>query len=74
MTTKKEENKSAAGPWIFTNDRKPPRDGRLIIGEWSFGTMTARWDKTDKRWLEDDDKYPMTFMKKDPVRWAEIRL
>jgi len=36
--------------------------------------MTARWDKIDKRWLEDDDKYPITFMEKDPVRWAEIRL
>jgi len=81
----KEQCNCAAGPWYLSSKKKPPRDGRLIIGIWENGSypgypLVAHYSQRD--WLPAGKKAKAwilnleleTHCYSDPDWWVEIRL
>jgi len=70
----KERCNYAAGPWYLSSDKEPPRDGRLIVGQWRrCGYAVMGWK--DKRWQSQAPYWvDVLLAMEDPSRWAEIRL
>jgi len=63
----------AAGPWIRSEDKPPPKDGRQILGTFPDGIYVVRWEDIN----DDEPAWTMCgtpFQSPDdPIAWAEIR-
>jgi len=73
----------AAGPWIRSKDKPPPKDGRQILAAWADEVYVARWEEImtlkgrRSAWTIFISSFNLgdTIWQRgdDPIAWAEIR-